>query len=351
MAALKEILVIGGTGAQGMPVVKALSQSGRYHVRVLTRNVESPRAKQLAALQNVTLIQGTQDSQQDLHKAFQGVYGAWVNTDGFTLGEKNELFYGFRAYEIARSEGVQHYVWANIEYALEIAGFDEKYHCGHMDAKGRIGKFILAQGQDQMKSSLLSTCPYMEMLMDGLFVPAEQADGSFLWANPAKDDAKFPLIALDDVGVYSLWLFDNPVESAGLDLSVVTDWVSFGDIAKTFTEVTGKRGVHKAVPWEAYAAIAEPYPGAYVNWSLGPNAARDESVMKWTDNFGAWWRYWAGGLSPPRDLALLDHIHPQRIKSLAEWMKRVGYDGKPGSVLKMLEDWRSKEGASAEKLA
>lgn len=157
-------------------------------MRVLTRNVESTRAKQVASLPNVTLIQGTQDNQQDLHKAFRGVYGAWVNTDGFTLGEKNELFYGFRAYEIARAEGVRHYVWANIEYALETAGFDEKYHCGHMDSKGRIGKFILAQGQEQMKSSLLSTGPYMEMLMDGLFVPTEQPDGSFLWANPATSE-------------------------------------------------------------------------------------------------------------------------------------------------------------------
>jgi hypothetical protein len=159
--------------------------------------VESARAQQLAALQNVALVQGTQDSQQDLHKAFRGVYGAWVNTDGFTLGEKNELFYGFRAYEIARSEGVQHYVWANIEYALEVAGFDEKYHCGHMDSKGRIGKFILAQGQEHMKSSLLSTGPYMEMLLDGLFVPAEQPDGSFLWANPAASEcpiSSFPFL-------------------------------------------------------------------------------------------------------------------------------------------------------------
>jgi hypothetical protein len=147
------------------------------------------------------------------------------------------------------------------------------------------------------------------------------------------------------VGVYSLWLFDNPAESAGLDLSVVTDSVSFGDIARTFTEVTGKRAAHTSVPWEVYAPMAEPYPGAYVNWSLGPDAVRDESVMKWKDNFEAWWRYWGEGLGLTRDLALLDRIHPQRIRSLGEWMRRVGYDGKPGSVLKMVEDWR-KQGRS-----
>ncbi|SPN99711.1 related to nitrogen metabolic regulation protein nmr [Cephalotrichum gorgonifer] len=350
MADLKEILVIGGTGAQGIPVVKALAESGRYRVRVLTRSTESSRAKQLAALPNVALIQGTQDNQQDLHRAFRGVYGAWVNTDGFTLGEKDELFYGIRAYEIARSEGVQHYVWANIEYALEIASFDEKYHCGHMDGKGRVGKFILALGQEGMKSTVFSTGPYMDMLIDGLFVPAEQPDGSFVWANSAKD-GKVPLIALDDVGIYNLWIFDNPSESAGLDLSVMTDEVSFDDIARTFTDITGKQGLHKSIPFEAYADIAEPYPGAAVNWALGPDAVRDDSVMSWRENFDAWWRYWGGGVSKPRDRALLDRIHPKRIKSLAEWMERVGYDGKKrGSILKMVEDWGIKQGAQVGKV-
>ena len=59
----KLILVIGGTGAQGMPVVQALlapAQDGSpspYAVRVLTRNPDSPRAKQLAA-QGVELFKG-----------------------------------------------------------------------------------------------------------------------------------------------------------------------------------------------------------------------------------------------------------------------------------------------------
>lgn len=152
----------------------------------MTRNPKSSRAEKLAALPNVSLIQGTQENQQDLHRVFKGVYGAWVNLDGFTLGEKDELFYGFRAYEIARSEHVQHYVWAHIEYALGNANFDESYHCGHMVSKGRVGKFILALGQEPMKTTLFSTGPYMDMLIDGMMTPNIQPDGSFLWINPLR---------------------------------------------------------------------------------------------------------------------------------------------------------------------
>lgn len=132
-------------------------------------------------------MEGSQDQQKDLHRAFDGVYGAWVNMDGFTLGEKSELFYGIRAYEIARHHGVKHFVWANTDYAVKKAGWDEKYHWGHNDAKGRVGDLILSHGQETMKTSLLTTGPYMDMLFDGMYVPKEQADGSFVWANPASE--------------------------------------------------------------------------------------------------------------------------------------------------------------------
>ncbi|KAH7320760.1 hypothetical protein B0I35DRAFT_450469 [Stachybotrys elegans] len=331
------ILVIGGTGAQGNPVVKALAESGRYSVRVLTRNVASEKAKALAELPNVTLLQGSQDSQKDLHAAFTGVYGAWVNLDGFTIGEKSELFYGVRAYEIARHHGVEHYVFANIDYALRKAGWDERYHCGHNDAKGRVGDLILSHGQAGMKTSLLTTGPYMDMLFDGMFVPEAQADGSFIWENPAAN-GKIPLIALDDVGIYSLWIFDHPSQSAGLDLEVATDQVSFAEIAATFTKVTGKKGLHKRVALEDYLSKAEPYPDAYANWAVNPTEPRDESFMTWRENFTAWWRYWGEGKGATRDMAFLDSIHSTRIPSLEAWMRAKNYDGRPRSVLKDLSD-------------
>jgi hypothetical protein len=151
------------------------------------------------------------------------------------------------------------------------------------------------------------------------------------------------LIALCDVGVYNLWVFDNASESAGMNLAVAADHISFAEIAKVFTKVTGKPAAHQSIPWETYATRAEPYPGAPVNWTLGPDAVRDDSTMTWLENFRAFWRYWGGGISKPRDTATLDRIHPKRIKSVEEWMRHVGYDGKRKSVLKQVEDWANKK--------
>ncbi|XRM37648.1 hypothetical protein ABZX51_001109 [Aspergillus tubingensis] len=334
---MREILVIGGTGAQGLPVIKALSSSGKFSVRVITRDAKSTRAQEVAQLPNVSLVEGRQDNQEDLHRAFKGVYGAWVNTDGFTIGEKNELFYGCRAYEIARHHRVQHYVYACTDFALKHADWDENYHWGHNDAKGRVAEYILAQGQAGMKSSVLTTGPYMNMLWDGMFVPTQEPDGTFVWANPAKS-GKIPLIALEDIGHYSLWLFNNLTESAGLNLKIATDEVSFADIAAAFTEVTGKKGVHRYVPLEEYLPTAEPFPNAPANFYAGPSAVTDESTMTWRQNFSAWWKYWGEGRAEHRDFTLLNRIHPNRISSLSDWMRMVNYDGQRKNVLKGVED-------------
>lgn len=53
--------------------------------------------------------------------ALQGVYGAFVNTDGFTIGEKEEVFAGLRIYEIAKQLGVKHYVWSNLDYVSKAS--------------------------------------------------------------------------------------------------------------------------------------------------------------------------------------------------------------------------------------
>lgn len=43
--ATSNIFVIGGTGAQGMPIVRSLVADKKYSVRVLTRDPSSPEPK------------------------------------------------------------------------------------------------------------------------------------------------------------------------------------------------------------------------------------------------------------------------------------------------------------------
>ena len=54
--------------------------------------------------------------------AFRGVYGAWVNTDGFTIGEQKEIYAGMRIFEVAKqTPSMRHYVWSSLDYALKVS--------------------------------------------------------------------------------------------------------------------------------------------------------------------------------------------------------------------------------------
>lgn len=52
--------------------------------------------------------------------ALEGAYGAFVNTDGFTIGEKAELLAAFRIYELAQHHGIKHFVWSGLDYLSKV---------------------------------------------------------------------------------------------------------------------------------------------------------------------------------------------------------------------------------------
>ena len=119
------IFVIGGTGAQGMPIVAALVADKKYSVRVLTRDASSPRAQALLALGNVSILEGSFADEAVLREGFRGCDGAYVNIDGFNTGEKTETYWAIRSYEIAIEEGIKFFVYGNLDYALKQSGYEQ----------------------------------------------------------------------------------------------------------------------------------------------------------------------------------------------------------------------------------
>jgi uncharacterized protein YbjT (DUF2867 family) len=77
----KIIAVFGSTGNQGGAVLKSLLKAGNYHVRAITRNANSDKAKKLAALNNVTVHEADFKNPDSLDKVLAGAYGAFFVTD------------------------------------------------------------------------------------------------------------------------------------------------------------------------------------------------------------------------------------------------------------------------------
>ena len=73
MAEKKIIAVVGATGAQGGGLVRAIlnDKNGGFTVRAITRDVQSDKAKGLAAL-GAEVVAANLDSPESLKKAFAG---------------------------------------------------------------------------------------------------------------------------------------------------------------------------------------------------------------------------------------------------------------------------------------
>ena len=135
MSKVSKVFVVGATGAQGIPIVRELVKDKAYFVRALTRDAQSQRAKDLIALGNVELVEGTFASEDDLRNGFRGCDRAFVNIDGFNCGEKTETIWAIRSYEIALEEGVKFFVYGNLDFVYKKAGYNPIFRTGHYDGK------------------------------------------------------------------------------------------------------------------------------------------------------------------------------------------------------------------------
>jgi hypothetical protein len=213
----------------------------------------------------------------------EGVYGVFANTNGFAIGQMREIYWGIRMYEIAAGSGVKHFVWAGLPYASKLGEFDPKYQVGHVDGKAKVTEYIRAQPTNPMAWSVLSSCMYIETLSEMLAPRPDPADpGTMVFSAPL-GTGKPPLICLPDLGRYARWLFDTPSRSSGMVLQISTEDVGWDYLAKTFTQVTGRKAVYKDVTLDEYfASGAFANPDAKVGHSVGHD---DPTLMTYRENF------------------------------------------------------------------
>ncbi|KAF2475164.1 NAD(P)-binding protein [Lindgomyces ingoldianus] len=329
------VLIVGGAGAQGIPIVKGIDP--KYAVRVLTRNPDSDTAKDLLTLPNVSIAAGDASNESDLRRAFQGVDLAFVNTNSFALGIRAEIFWGMRIFEIAVESGVKHYVWSALEDTLALSGYDEACRVGHYEGKSRVTEWMKAKSQTPMKWSVITTGPYIEMLHE-LFRPVKEENGTWVFQFPLKDGA-IPFVHLEDVGKAVKWLLDHPEEAAGMNLKTTVEHASGTIIASAFTAVTGQQARYEPISIEQWFQVTPPGPPSYKMGSgYEGNSAEDPTLLTIEQNFGNWWHLYqrSGGNQGliKTDYGLLDKIFPNRVKSVEEWMKKVQYTGERRLVIK-----------------
>ncbi|KAH9940009.1 NAD-P-binding protein [Epithele typhae] len=332
LSSKKLILVIGGTGAQGLAVVDALLKPAAdgvpspYAVRVMTRDPANHRARDLVA-KGVEVVQGTTDDFTSVMRAMEGAYGAFVNTDSFTIGEEKEVYTGMRLFEAAKQLGtLRHYVWSGLDYSFKKGGYDPKYRVVHHDAKARVGDWMRAQlsvvGDTDMSWTILSTMVYMEMLNGPMMGPLnKRADGTYVFASPIGAGA-VPMVSLADVGFFARHIFDHRAATSARELEIASARVDWPTLVETFARVTGKPAVYLPLGAEEWFALWE---AESIARPLASERAGPDGSTTWRENFECWWAQYRDEVIT-RDWAWLREVHPGG-HTLESWMRETGYTG------------------------
>ncbi|RDW56779.1 NmrA family protein [Coleophoma cylindrospora] len=331
----ERILVIGGTGAQGFAVVKALLEAKEpYTVRVLSRNPDSELVhRTFKSYPQVEFAKGSFMDFASVEKALEDCYGVYVNTDGFTVNEPDELWAGVRIFEVANTiPTLRHFVYSSVDYYLQLTNFNPKYAAHHTNGKGRVHTYLQgmpspAHPSSQLAWTVLVTGVYDEDLVGGPLVPHIAADGTRVF-RLALADGHLPLMTLKDCGAFALAIFQDRDAWSGKTLNAVSHFATGQEIAETLSRVAGVKARYEPIPTEEWVNTL-PYRNV-------PVASMYPDGITARQNFSMWWPGFQDSVLlklGTRDLAELKRIHPD-LQSLEDWMVETGWDGSAKPVLK-----------------
>ena len=261
----KIIAVVGATGAQGGGLVRAIAAdpNGPFQARAITRDVNSDKARELAAL-GVDVVAADIDDADSVRRAFEGAYGAFCVTFfwGHFSAEK-EVEEARIIANAAREAGVQHVIWSTLEDTRELVPLSDdrmptlhgKYKVPHFDGKGEADQVFRDAG---VPVTYLLTSFYWDNFIYFGMGPARGQDGALAITLPM-GDAKLPGIAAEDIGRCAYGIFQHP-ELIGHRVGISGEHLSGSEMAAAFSEIAGEEVRYNSVEPAVYRSFG--FPGA-----------------------------------------------------------------------------------------
>jgi len=266
MSARKIIVVTGATGAQGGGLARAILQDphGEFAVRALTRKVDSPKAKELAAL-GAEVVAADVDDAASLRRAYDGAYGAFCVTffwDHFSA--EREVVEARKMAEAAKAAGLQHVIWSTLEDTRRWVPLDDprmptlhgKYKVPHFDGKGESDHLFTDAG---VPTTFLLTSFYWDNFIHLGLGPKKGPDGRYAITLPM-GDKKLPGIAAPDIGACAYGIFHKGRGLIGKTVGIAGGHLTGAQMADGLTRALGVPVDYHSVTPEAYRGFG--FPGA-----------------------------------------------------------------------------------------
>jgi uncharacterized protein YbjT (DUF2867 family) len=319
MSDSKLIAVVGGTGSQGGGLVRAIldDPAREFRVRVLTRSVQSAKARELAAA-GADVVEADLEDGASLRKAFDGADNAFVVTNYWAersaeqeaerTRAKMEFGQADNAALAARQAGVSHVIWSTLEDTREVLGADDRvptvegrYKVPHFDAKAEADTLFR---EYDVPTTFLRTTFFFEGFAGGMG-PRRADDGTLVLTLPMADQ---PLsgIAVADIGKTALGIFKRGAEFIGQTVSIAGEHLTGDQYAWAFSEAFGETVTYRPMSWDDFRA--QGLPGAV--------------------EMGNMFQYYAQNSTRfvgDRDLAAVRQLNPALL-SFREWLDRAALE-------------------------
>lgn len=262
----KTIVVFGATGAQGGGLAHAIlnDANSEFTVRAITRDVNSDKAKKLAAMGAEVLV-GDVDDAVSVQNAMKGAYGAFCVTFFWAhFSPEKEMAEAKVMAEAAKSAGLKHVIWSTLEDVRKhvpltdnrMPTLNEKYKVPHFDGKGESDQYFINAG---VPTTFLLASYYWENLIYFGMGPKRGADGKLSITFPM-GDKKMAGIGADDIGKCAYGIFKKSNEFIGTRVGIAGEQLTCANMAKELSTALGEEVSYNAVTPDQYRGFG--FPGA-----------------------------------------------------------------------------------------
>jgi len=246
MADSKMVLVSGATGKQGGAVAHELLARG-YRVRAMTRKPQSDPALSLAKL-GAEIVRGDLDDEASVARALAGAWGAFSVQNTWEAGVEKEEVQGKSFAKLARKAGVQHFVYSSVGSAHRKTGIP------HFDNKWRVEETVRSLGFPS--HVVLRPVFFMENFLSPWFKPGLDGGKLMMGVQP---QTVLQMIAVEDIGKYGRWAFDNHQKLNGRAIDIAGDARTMPDTARIIGQATGKSVEFVQAPIEEVRKFSMDY--------------------------------------------------------------------------------------------
>ncbi len=223
----------GGTGNQGGAVARNLVQQG-FTVKVLTRNIESPKSQNLKNL-NIELINGDLNNTDTFREHLKDIYGIF-SVQSFENGVDKEMNQGIALADLGKEINIKHFLYSSVFAANLNTGVP------HMDSKFKIENHIRQIG-------LPFTILRPTSLYENFLIP--QVKKGILkgkLVQPINRNTVQQYIASEDIGKAAAKIFQNNDNYLGKTIPLATEQLTMQEVADIFSKVLKKKIVYKKLP-------------------------------------------------------------------------------------------------------